>query len=231
MRRQGRDDRARRPRHPLASPRRHEPATTRPRRTLTYRGSTRPRQVRGTSSRRSDAIRKLALAVLVTATLAPATSSALAGTAHPALDRVHQWRDATQATQRQTGQAVTRYLWIPDRATMPRAARWHAAVTWYHRYRAARASPAWPVPAWFVSDASCISQNEEYGFYGENTSAGKFGMSSGPPSAYPEPGPTLARLHGDSWLDLGLADQLRIVYAEYLRYGWSPWTTAPGCGL
>jgi len=86
------------------------------------------------------------------------------------------------------------------------------------------------VPSWFYPDIACISTKEEYGENGQNTWAGYFGMVS-PPSAYPEPGPTYARTYGDSWLDIPLAAQIDITYAEWQAYGWSPWSTAGACGL
>ena len=95
-----------------------------------------------------------------------------------------------------------------------------------------KAHPYGYVPSWFVSAVRCIAENEEYGFPDEggyNTSAGYFGMISAP-SAYPGSSGAVAT-YGDSWLAIPFAAQLPIVYAEYLKYGWSPWSTAPGCGL
>lgn len=87
------------------------------------------------------------------------------------------------------------------------------------------------VPAWFLHDISCVSDHEEYGLSGSNTSAGYFGFAAGPPSVYVEPGPTYAREYGDSWLDIPQSAQVQIAYAVYRAYGWSPWTTAGACGL
>ena len=171
----------------------------------------------------------------------------------PALHMVHYWRDVTWHWQDLDPTAArTPYLWVADRHGVSSAYRWKLAWTWYYRqvaahkhyekWRQANVS-TYGVPSWFVGVQTstggtalhCISHNEEYGFPGDpkggyNTIAGYFGAPS-PPSAYIEPGPSLAATYGDSWLSIPLAEQVRWAWAMYLTYGWSPWSTAPGCGL
>jgi len=85
----------------------------------------------------------------------------------------------------------------------------------------------WSVPAWFAAALTCIGQHEEGG---SNSAAGFYGFVY-PPSQYLEPGPQIAAAYGDSWWDVPQAAQQSLAYALYTRFGWSPWTTAPGCGL
>lgn len=88
----------------------------------------------------------------------------------------------------------------------------------YHAYQKRMADGT---PSWFDADMVCIGLHEEGG---HNSVAGFFGFVY-PPSSYGEYG------YGDSWLNWPLTAQLRVAYHLYQRFGWSPWTTAPGCGL
>ena len=145
---------------------------------------------------------------------------------------VHHWVDATHRENRADARPLVHYYGWPDRYTRP-AAVWRAAINWHQIYLHALKQPSlnpWaPVPRWFIGPAQCISAHEEYGFYGQNTSAGKFGMVMSP-SSYPGSASVVAR-YGNSWLGIPLKAQLVIVYRLWQTYGWSPWTTAPGCGL
>lgn len=116
------------------------------------------------------------------------------------------------------------YLWVADRRSTPPAERLAIAALWWHRATLeAHRAPSSGYPSWFIPWAACISIHEEYGFYGPNTSAGRFGMIY-PPDAYPG-----GAGMGGSWLALDLQQQLRIVYAERMAYGTSPWSTAIYC--
>jgi hypothetical protein len=106
--------------------------------------------------------------------------------------------------------------------------RSHRAHGTYRRWVKAQAATGYP--SWFKSDMVCISAHEEYGMNGPNTVAGYFGLIY-PPSVYVDPGPTIASQYGDSWLDVPLSPQLALSYSLYQHYGWSPWSTAPGCNL
>jgi len=162
--------------------------------------------------------------------------------AAPALHMVHYWRDVTWHWQDLDPTAArTPYLWVADGHGVSSAYRWKLAWTWYYRQVAAHkhyekwqaSQPTYAVPTWFYNAMSCISDNEEYGYDGINTSAGKLGFIYSPAS-YPEPGPTLAAQYGNSWLNIQLSDQLRVAYAVYQANGnhfAGAWSTASACGL
>lgn len=83
------------------------------------------------------------------------------------------------------------------------------------------------MPSWFANDMVCIGIHEEGG---QNSVAGYFGFVFSP-STYLDPAPSIAATYGNSWLSIPRSEQLRVAYALYQSYGWSPWSTAPGCGL
>ena len=83
-------------------------------------------------------------------------------------------------------------------------------------------SPSSSGSAW-----ACIASHEEGG---HNSVAGYFGFIY-PPSTYIEPGPSIAAQYGESWLNVPYSVQLGMAEALQAHYGWSPWSTAPGCGL
>lgn len=129
--------------------------------------------------------------------------------------------------QRLSGRCCTEYGWLADRHSTSAKRRWQIASAWWRRagaahayYAAHRPSPRL-VPSWFSADLTCIGIHEEGG---QNSVAGYFGFIY-PPSAYGEYG------YGDSWLNWPRSAQELVAYHLYQRYGWSPWSTAPGCGL
>lgn len=75
----------------------------------------------------------------------------------------------------------------------------------------------------------CIAQWESGS---QNSWAGFFGFIY-PPSSYPEPGPSLARRYGSSWLAWPYSAQLQVAIAVQAAFGWSAWgpTTRARCGL
>ena len=96
--------------------------------------------------------------------------------------------------------------------------------------RAAQAQQAAATPSastGFEAAMDCIGIHEEGG---SNSVAGYFGFVY-PPSAYIEPGPSIAATYGDSWLDVPRSAQLELAAALQAAYGWSPWSTAGACGL
>jgi len=85
----------------------------------------------------------------------------------------------------------------------------------------------------------CISDHEEYGYGGQNTSAGYLGMIYSP-AAYADSVVTeysddvrrIVATYGNSWLAIPLDAQLVVAYGLYLvGHNYSPWSTAAGCGL
>ena len=148
---------------------------------------------------------------------------------------IHFARNETWKFQRKIGTCCRPYGHTAERTTSHAYQEWVLRL-WKYHWRFARMrylhmlKSSFGVPSWFVSDMSCISDHEEYGMDGPNTSAGYFGLVY-PPSGYIDPGPTIARIYGDSWLDVPLSAQLGLAYSLEQHYGWSPWTTAPGCGL
>lgn len=156
-----------------------------------------------------------------------------AAAAAPALDAVHHAARAARAEQAAKGLAVSPYLYVADRHSTTRAGRIVIAGVWWHRWYVAYHHPVVSavagVPASFVAKMPCLARAEEYGPPGDpkggyDTVDGFFGMIS-PPDTYPTG-------YGTSWLAIPYWRQIPIVYAEWLRYGSSPWpNTAPGCGL
>jgi hypothetical protein len=83
------------------------------------------------------------------------------------------------------------------------------------------------VPAWFAADLICIGIHEEGG---NNSIAGYYGFIY-PPGSYGPVDQALVSTYGYSWLNWPRSAQNRVAYMLYGMYGWSPWSTAPGCGL
>lgn len=142
-----------------------------------------------------------------------------AAAAAPALQAVHRWAFPTVAL---TGE---RYHYGPDHHGVSAGVRWHMAVLWHRRYLAAQRlrNSAATVPAWFAGDLTCIGIHEEGG---QNSVAGMYGFVY-PPSAYV----AWWQRYGDSWLGWPRPAQQLVAWTLYQRYGWSPWSTAVGCGL
>lgn len=148
--------------------------------------------------------------------------------------KIHRARNMTWHYQRLMGKSLTPYHHYAEHTTSLAFRRWILSEWKHHRRHAHHAylryQRAGSVPASFYSAMSCISLHEEYGMDGPNTVAGYFGFVY-PPSGYIAPGPQMARTYGNSWLSIPLGAQLQVAYALYRHYGWSPWSTAPGCGL
>ena len=151
-----------------------------------------------------------------------------------ALVSVHHAVRATHAWQAKLGERPARYYWVADRHSTPTWQRWRIAGNWWLKAAAAHTRwverPKHSYPSWFASSMSCISDHEEYGYSGGTTVAGYFGFVFSP-STYQSPGPSIAATYGDSWLNVPLGPQLEMAWSLYSTFGWSPWTTASGCGL
>ena len=132
------------------------------------------------------------------------------------------------------------YYWVAHRHSTPAWKRWHIAAIWwgnaaaaharYEAYQERQAEAYGGVPGWFVNAMRCIADHEEYGFEGGSTSAGYFGFIY-PPGSYGPVDQALVATYGSSWVNWPLGAQLRVAWMLYGMYGWSPWSTAPGCGL
>src|SRR4029079_4350039 len=173
----------------------------------------------------------LATVIAAAALVAPATATALPA-GPPAVVSTHRAVAATHHWERAAGQPLTQYHWGAFTARTSGAA-WQIATRWWAHARAAHtyyAEHPYSPPSWFVSALGCISAHEEYGMDGPNTSAGYFGFVFSP-STYISPGPQIAATYGNSWLAVPLSAQIGMAYGLYQAYGWSPWSTAPGCGL
>ncbi len=161
----------------------------------------------------------------------PATPDSLVSVQN-AVKATHHW-------QRLSGHCCKRYWWVAHRHDTPTWKRWHIAAIWWgnaeqahQRYLEERplAPSTASVPGWFVEAASCISDHEEYGYDGGSTVAGYFGFIY-PPGSYGPVDQALVMTYGTSWVTWPLTAQLQVAYWLYNQYGWSPWSTAPGCGL
>ena len=190
----------------------------------------------GEAKEEDDAIRYLILAAAVAALAVPATAEARPQTPD-SLRSVNRAVAMTHHWQSLGGFCCKRYHWVAHRHSTPAWKRWHIAAIWWGnaaqahaRYLQERDQPGGSLPSWFIGAMSCISDHEEYGMDGPNTSAGYFGYIYAP-SQYQDPGPTIAATYGDSWLSVPLGAQLDMAWSLYRSYGWSPWSTAGTCGL
>lgn len=142
------------------------------------------------------------------------------------LDKIHKMRNRTWHYQDLMGKRHTPYHHWAENRCGNRNCRFQVLQIWRHRARLAhrryeKFQRAGGVPAWFTADLVCIGNAEESG---HNSVAGYFGFIY-PPSSYHEYG------YGDSWLNWPRSAQERVAWHLYGKYGWSPWSTAPGCGL
>lgn len=161
----------------------------------------------------------------------------------PRLCTIHNSLNNVNDSRSKMGKSALPYKWVAegDATKRSRIVNYWNRVERVARQRAldymkaARAAAVAPVvtptvsaPAPSSSDAwACIALHEEGG---HNSVAGYFGFIYAP-SSYIDPAPAIAAQYGNSWLSIPYAAQLQIAEALQAKYGWSPWSTAPGCGL
>jgi hypothetical protein len=90
--------------------------------------------------------------------------------------------------------------------------------------------PPWPQPpAWFLPDIACIERGESHDGHDPNANGNLFGMLDGWGQAggsYPVGGHSYHEQLYRAWVLYNWASE-----PAQGGNGWSPWTTAPGCGL